>query len=72
MEMNFETASYEPNLHDFLRELNVMMQKWTAEGNKDVEPSLVASLKQQVEAGELTPQTGIERLHAIDNGRIER
>lgn len=59
-------------MNDFLAELNIMMSKWTKEGNKDIEPSLTVSIKQQVVDGKITPKEGIWRLRSIDDERIER
>ncbi|MFN3188703.1 MAG: hypothetical protein ACK42D_04155 [Candidatus Paceibacteria bacterium] len=70
--MSFENIPTPKNLNDFLAELNIMMSKWTAEGNKDVEPSLVMSIKMQVETLQITPEEGIRQLYVIDNERIER
>lgn len=70
--MNFEQNKQESTINDFYLKLNEMLAKWTAEGNKDSEPSFALSIKQQVEIGEITPKEGIERLQAIDDGRIER
>ncbi len=70
--MQFENIPTEPSLNDFYIQLNVMLAKWTSEGNKDVEPSLVMDIKIQVESQKISPKEGIERLYAIDAGRIER
>jgi len=70
--MKFENTPQQPTLNDFYIQKNVLMAKWTAEGNKDVEPSLVEDIQRQVDAQEITPQEGIWRLQGIDAGRIER
>ena len=70
--MHFETGPRAPTVHDFMRELQIMVQKWTAEGNIDTEIDTVMALQAQVVAGDISPTAGIERLQAIDAGRIER
>lgn len=70
--MNFENIPTQPTINDFLIQFQVMMAKWTAEGNKDSEPSTASAIKIQVENREISPQEGINRLLSIDLGRIER
>lgn len=60
------------HLNDFMREMSALMGKWQAEGNVDSEFDVANTLKEQVEAGEITPEEGINRLRGIDASRIER
>jgi hypothetical protein len=71
--MKFEnTPESQPNMNDFYREKNFLMAKWTSEGNKDAEPSIVAGITKEVEDQKISPAEGISRIRAIDDGRIER
>jgi hypothetical protein len=71
--MKFEnTSESQTNMNDFYREKNFLMAKWTSEGNKDAEPSIVAGITKEVEDQTITPAEGIARLRGIDESRIER
>ncbi len=72
-DMEFENSEVpEPNFNDFMRERNIFLAKWTAEGNKDAEPGIVAGITKEVEDRIITPKEGIARLRGIDESRIER
>ncbi|MFN3692699.1 MAG: hypothetical protein ACK4SL_01200 [Candidatus Paceibacteria bacterium] len=71
--MNFENNhESEPTINDFMRERQYFLAKWTAEGNKDAEPSIVEGITKEVYEGIIAPREGIARLHGIDDNRIER
>lgn len=70
--MSFETSREEPQINDFMRELSAIMGKWQAEGNVDSEFDEAATIKRQVEDGDITPAVGISRLRGIDDSRIQR
>lgn len=71
--MNFENNhESEPTLNDFMRERQYFLAKWTAEGNKDAEPSMVEGITKKVHEGSITPREGIAQLRGIDDSRIER
>ena len=61
-----------PTINDVLVEIHTLEQKFTAEGNKDVEPSILNDVRRQLTSREITPEQARRQIYALDSSRIER
>jgi len=70
--MSFENPAQEPTMNDVMIQLHQLEAQFTAEGNKDAEPNILANIRQRLLTGQMTPKEARAEALALAAGRIER
>jgi hypothetical protein len=67
--MEHESIPRPPGINEAMNEITMIEQRIMQGGSTDVEPNMLARVRQELAAGEISPTEAIARARSVETGR---